>query len=129
MLHPNQNFDFLEPRRTTYSLAFAFVRRLANLAMLMMLSLLIMSLAACGHTQPITNTKYIVVRPNPSELADCNKRQPPEREVYVKLTPHEREALLATYARQLQSDLGACDNHAALRKFFDEQERIYSKGK
>lgn len=96
------------------------------------LALILPILLAGCITNPLkreVETKYVVVRPNPSELADCDKIAPPEREAFLKMTQEERIAELGTYARRLQGAQGKCDNHAALRKFFDEQEKIYSKSK
>ena len=90
-----------------------------------------LSLVGC-KTNPSIEVRYVNVFVKPPEILtnDCIFSLPPSKEVYLKATPVEREALLADYANKQTIHLGNCnEDKYALRQWVEKQEAIYNNKK
>ena len=71
--------------------------------------------------------KYVVVKPGPELLKDCEiYSKPPPTKAYLALSDIDKEIAMAEYARALMGELALCAKRPPLlREFFNEQARLY----
>lgn len=105
------------------------IKNLVRVAFLIFTLLALLGCQTPVKTEVQIETKYIVIKPNPSELVDCDTVEPTDPFAFTSMTLQERVADLGTYAIRLQSALNKCDNKAALRKFYTDQEKLYESKK
>ena len=82
----------------------------------------------CTHTPPVTVTKYVVVHPSATLVADCpDTVAPPEPKLYVASTAKEKERMMAEYASAQQAERQKCNARwAGVRSWFADQDKVYA---
>ena len=74
--------------------------------------LMIVTLSACGTTPPariVYETKYIVIKPDPTLLVIEDIPAPPAIDLYMSSSLSERETMLTEYASDLMLGLSSCN--------------------
>lgn len=89
-------------------------------------------LAGCDIVPKLqfTKTQYVFVKPEDSLTQDCPQAVPPDPDVYVSLTPKQRESTLTDLSLEQMDIIQKCNKQwGALRAWNERQEKIYSEKK
>ncbi len=75
-----------------------------------------------------TKTEHVLVKPDVTQVADCDMTRPPDIVFYTEATRMDKEALMYEYSQALQRDITKCNKQwDELRAWYDKQSKVYEK--
>lgn len=91
-------------------------------------------LSGCGTThyidRPVIKTEVKIIKPPQYFLKRCAVKEPIAKDDYLKLTPPQREAAMATYSIDLLGNIAKCNEQIdQIRTFIEKEEESIQKNK